>query len=154
MTFKDENRALSEMVRELMWLRSHNLQFKPGDPQQDILMFAEAALTCLTLEHFVRIVVGANANDSDTLHPLLKKAVAKSLVHLPWPDQEDGIQRICRVRNTLLHANYAQAAAQAGCTSVREYFQKQFASEIDALYTITDFVVRQIDPDTGKPCVR
>jgi hypothetical protein len=128
MTFKDENRALSEMVRELMWLRSHNLQFKPGDPQQDILMFAEAALTCLTLEHFVRIVLGEDATDSDTLHALLTKAIAKGLIRLPWPDQREGIQRVCNVRNTLLHANYAQAAAQAGCESVREYFQKQFAS--------------------------
>ena len=151
MTFKDENRALSEMIRELMWLRSHNVQFKEGDPQHDILMFAEAALTCLTLEHFVRIVLGAEAGDGDTLHPLLTKAIAKGLIRVPWPNQQEGIQRIRRVRNTLLHANYAQAAAQAGCSSVREYFQKQFASEIEALYIITDFVVRQIDPATGKP---
>jgi hypothetical protein len=151
MTFKDENRALSELVRELMWLRSHNLQFKPGDPQQDILMFAEAALTSLALEHFVRIVVGDEATDRDTLYPLLEKAVAKGLIRLPWPDQKEGITRICNVRNTLLHANYAQAAAQAGCSSVGDYFKKQFASEIEALFEITDFVVRQIDPNTGKP---
>src|SRR4051812_20043847 len=118
MTFKDDNRALSEMVRELMWLRAHNLQFKPGDPQQNILMFAEAALTSLTLEHFIRIVLGATATDGDTLHSLLQKAIAKHLIHLPWANQQAGIQRVCNVRNTLLHANYAQAAAQAGCTSV------------------------------------
>jgi hypothetical protein len=53
------------------------------------------------------------------------------------------------VRNTLLHANYAQA--QVGCASVQEYFQKQFASEIEALYKITDFVVRQIDPRPASP---
>jgi|SRR6266850_5225738 len=139
------------MVRELIWLRSHNLRFKEGDPQHDILMFAEAALTCLTLEHFVRIVLGPDAGEGDTLHPLLTKAIAKKLLRVPWPDQQEGIQRVCRVRNTLLHANYAQAAAQAGCATVREYFQKQFASEIEALYNITDFVVRQIDPATGKP---
>src|ERR1700693_1937785 len=105
MTFKDENRGLSEMVRELMWLRSHNLQFKPGDPQQDILMFAEAALTCLTLEHFVRVVIGADATDSDTLRPLLKKAVAKNLIRLPWLDQQEGTRRLCRGGNTLPHTN-------------------------------------------------
>src|SRR5882762_8581327 len=87
MTFKDENRALSEMVRELMWLRAHNLQFKEGDPQHDILMFAETALTCLTLEHFVRIVLGPDAGEGDTLHPLLTTAIAKKLVRVPWPDQ-------------------------------------------------------------------
>ncbi|MGZ6126415.1 MAG: hypothetical protein ACXWLR_15710, partial [Myxococcales bacterium] len=69
------------------------------------------------------VVIGADATDSDTLHPLLKKAVAKNLIRLPWPDQQEGIRRICRVRNTLLHTNYGQAAAQAGCASVREYFQ-------------------------------
>src|SRR5712692_5647388 len=64
-TFKDENRALQELARELTLLRAHNLQFKEGDPQDKILMFAEAALVCLTLEHFVRVVLGDDAAERE-----------------------------------------------------------------------------------------
>ncbi len=64
-TFQDENRALQELARELTLLRAHNLQFKEGDPQDKILMFAEAALVCLTLEHFVRVVLGDDAAERE-----------------------------------------------------------------------------------------
>jgi hypothetical protein len=57
-TFKDENRALQELARELDLLRRHNLQFREGAPQHTLLLTAEAALTCLTMEHFVRVVEG------------------------------------------------------------------------------------------------
>ncbi len=86
-TFKDENRALQDLARELTLRRAHNLQFKEGDPQDKILMFAEAALVCLTLEHFVRTLVGDDATDRDTLHSLLTKAVEKKqVILLPWDD--------------------------------------------------------------------
>jgi hypothetical protein len=58
MTFKDENRALQEMVRELLLVRDHNLQFKEGDPQRTLLMFAETGLVFMVLEHFLRVVLG------------------------------------------------------------------------------------------------
>ncbi len=150
-TFKDNNRALQELVRELILLRAHNLRFKEGDPQSEILMFAEAGLTCLAMEHFVRIVVGPRLPDGATLHNLLQKAVADKLLRLPYDDQQDGIERICKVRNTLLHGNYAQAANQAGCASVRDYFRTNFASEIERMFEITDFIMKQIDPETGCP---
>jgi len=34
---------------------------------------------------------------------------------------------------------------------VRDYFKTVFASEVEALFEITDFIVAQIDQDTGKP---
>ncbi len=151
-TFKDENRALQELARELTLLRAHNLQFKEGDPQDKILMFAEAALVCLTLEHFVRALVGDDATDRDTLHSLLTKAVEKKqVIRLPWDDQSEGIEKVCAVRNTILHGNYAQAAREAQCKSVADYFHSQFAGEIETMYKVTDFVMKQIDPATGAP---
>ena len=150
-TFKDENRALQELARELALFRKHNLQFKEGDSQGDLLMFAEAALTCLTMEHFVRVVLGPDATDRDTLPALLQKAISRGLVRLPWDDQAQGIEAVRKIRNTLLHGNYAQAAREAGCTSVRDYFRTQFASEIEGMFKITDFIMGQIDPTTGKP---
>jgi hypothetical protein len=32
LTFKDENRAMQELTRELLLLRQHNLKFRDGEP--------------------------------------------------------------------------------------------------------------------------
>jgi hypothetical protein len=138
-------------VRELTIVRAHNLEFKEGDPTDKLLLFAEAALVCLALERFVRAVLGEDATEGDTIYNLLQKAVSKNLFRVPWVDQEDGIKRIKGVRNTILHGNYEQAARDAGCSTVAEYFKTQFATEIEQMYKLTDFIVAQIDPATGKP---
>jgi hypothetical protein len=150
-TFRDENRPLQELARELNLLRQHNMTFRDGDPQHKILLMAEAALTCLTMEHFVRVVVGDAAPPGTTLYNLLEIAVARNLLRLPWDDQQDGIRKICAVRNTLLHANYAQAAREAKRASVSDYFKSVFASEIEGMFKITDHIMKQIDTATGKP---
>src|ERR1700690_1280080 len=150
-TFKNENRVLQELARELNLLRQHNLRFKAGDPQHHMLLLAEASLTCLTMEHFVRVVVGTAAPSDATLHNLLQVAVAQGLLRVPWYDQQDGIKKICKVRNTLLHANYAQAAREAGRSSVRDFFATTFASEVEAMFKVTDYIMKQIDPETGRP---
>lgn len=150
-TFKDENRALQELARELSVLRQHNLQFKEGDPQHTLLMFAEAAVVCMALEHFVRIVLGGTAPADATLFNLLQMAVSRGLLKVPWDDQQDGIKKIVAVRNSLLHGNYAQAAREARCASVADYFKTQFAGEVETMTRVTDHLMQQIDPATGKP---
>src|SRR5579863_5848099 len=122
-TFKDENRALQELARELALLRQHNLKFKEGDPQHTLMMFAEAALVCLTMEHFVRVVLGSTAPAEATLYNLLQMATSRGLIKVPWDDQQDGIKKIVAVRNSLLHGNYAQAARESGRTSVEDYLR-------------------------------
>jgi hypothetical protein len=38
-----------------------------------------------------------------------------------------------------------------GCASVEEYFRSgTFISEIENIYQITDWIVKHIDPETGK----
>jgi hypothetical protein len=149
--FKDENRALQELVRELILVRNHNLTFKDGDPLQNVLLFAEAGLVCMTFEHFVRVVVGNDGPAGATLFNLLEIAVSKGLIRLPWDDQQDGIKKVCAVRNTILHGNYAQAAREAGKASVAEYFKTVFASEIEVMFKVVDHLMKQIDVNTGKP---
>lgn len=148
--FKSRHREIQELVRELMLIRKHNLTFKEGDPQDTMLLFAEGAVVLVTLERFVRAVLGARASDRDTLPNLLEKAVKDSLLHVPWDDQQDGIRRIKNVRNALLHGNYEQSAYQESC-SVDDFFKKKFASEVELLTKILDGFMRQIDPATGKP---
>ena len=151
MGFKEDHPEFQHLVRELMLLRQHNLQFKEGDPQDGLLFFAEAALVCLALERFVRAILGADAGEKDTLYNILQKGLSKGLITLPGPDQEEGIKKVSAVRNTLLHGNDEQAARDAGCASPAEYFQKQFAGEVESMFKITDGIVKQIDPDTGRP---
>jgi hypothetical protein len=38
-----------------------------------------------------------------------------------------------------------------GCRTPAEYFQKQFAGEVEGMFKINDFIVKQIDPETGRP---
>ena len=152
-SFKDRHREISELARELTIIRKHNLRFREGDPQDTMLLFAEAALVLVVLERFVRAVV-RDARDSDTIYNLLQKAVSSRVLTLPWDDQEDGIRRINVVRNTLLHGNYEQAAKQSGCSSVPEFFKLKFASEVEALNQAVNDLMRQIDPTTGERYVR
>lgn len=154
MGFKEDHPEVQHLVRELMLLRQHNLQFKEGDPQDRLLFFAEAALVCLALERFVRAILGADAGEKDALYNLLQKGVSKGLIRVPWDDQEEGIKKVSAVRNTLLHGNYEQAARDAGCSNLTEYFQKQFAGEVESMFKIADFIVKQIDPETGRPRAR
>jgi len=149
--FKDENRALQELVRELILVRSHNLTFKDGEPLHDVLLFAEAGLVCMTFEHFIRVVVGDAGPPGATLFNLLEIAVSKGLIRLPWDDQQDGIKKVCAVRNSILHGNYAQAARETGRASVAEYFKTQFASEIETMFKVVDDLMKQIDVNTGNP---
>ena len=149
-SFRDQHLDLQHLVRELRVLRNHNLKFKEGAPQDTMLMFAEAALVVLVLERFVRVLLG-DATDRETLHNLLERAVSRRLIRLPWDDQQEGIKKIVGVRNTMLHGNYEQAAREAGCSKVPEYFKTQFAGEVERLYLITNEVFTQIDPETGKP---
>jgi hypothetical protein len=67
----------------------------------------------------VRIVLGSDAEEKDTLYNMLQKSVSRGLLRVPWDDQQDGITRLARVRNTLLHGSYEQAAKEAGRASVR-----------------------------------
>ena len=151
MSFKDRHREMQEMVRELLLLRNHNLQFKEGDPQDKMLLIAEGALAALAMERFIRIVLGNLATDEDTLYNLLEKAVSRKLVRVPFEDQAEGIKKICRVRNTLLHANYEQAAQQTECGSAREYLKEVYAAEVESMTGILDAMMQQVDVSTGRP---
>lgn len=152
-TFREQHQELQHLVRELHWLRNHNLRFKPGDPQDDLLLFAEGAIVLLTLERFLRVILGAEATDKDTLPNLLEKATGArlNLLILQVDDRKKAIALITAVRNTLLHANYEQAADGAKQASVGEYFASQYAGEVEGLYELTNQLFLQIDARTGKP---
>jgi hypothetical protein len=155
MPFKDDNRDLQELFRELRWLREHNHAVANEVPQRNLLFFSEACLVLLSLERFLRILPGVNPTDKDTLPTLLEKATSKRLeiLRLPAKDRKDAIRRIKNVRNTILHANFEQAAKEAGCKNVGDYFRSsQFAGEVETLFKLLENLLNQVDPETGKKC--
>jgi hypothetical protein len=83
----------------------------------------------------------------------LEKATSERLgiLKLPGNDRNDVIRRMKNVRNTILHANFEQAAKEAGCKDVRDYFRSsQFAGEVETLFKLLENFLDQIDPETGK----
>lgn len=143
--FKSRNLVMQHLVRELLLLREHNQRFRESDPQDNLLLFAEGAVTLLVLEHFLRIVVPGGKG---SLPDLLQQAVSEELLRV------ENVKKICKtigsIRGALAHGNY-QSRAQQLKMDVATYFRERFAKEIEEIYTFTDYLTRQIHTLTGKP---
>lgn len=151
-TFLDRYRDFGELIRELMHVHRRNVSFTEWNP--DYLFFSEGVLVIVAIERFLRIILGGNAGERDTMRVLLKKAVSeKRLVSLPdWEAEEKLIHRITRVRNYLLHGNYEQAAAVWGHASHLDYFKSSnYINEVNTLVQLLEHMLQQVDPRTGKP---
>jgi hypothetical protein len=145
MSYREESRTLQQLVRELLELRGHNR----GAAGAGTLPLAEAALTLLTLERFVRTLPGVNAANKESLPQLLQRAVAIRTLTLPAGTEMQVIDRVRRARNAILHSNFEQAAKKAGLGSVEEYFRSHFAGELEFLFGLTTELLAQVDPETG-----
>lgn len=150
-TFREENRDFGELARELTLIEKHNLRFANDLPQDQLLLFAEAALVCIALERFLRMILGSTARDSDTMEVLLNKAISEKLIVISAENPESAPRNIAKIRDTLLHGNYLQASRQLKLKSVEEYFRGPFIKEIHELHLLLDDLCNQIDPETGKP---
>ena len=141
------------MVLEHKRLREHNMTFKSDS--LELFLFAEASLILLMLERFLRMILKGRAKDGATLFNLLELATSKNVDLIVLPGMlstQETIKRISTIRNTLMHANYEEAALTSGLVSKDEYFQSgQFASEIESLYRLVQRIVKQIDTDSGLP---
>lgn len=134
--FKERNRVMQYLVAELTWVRGHNLKYKEGDDQRGLLLYAEAALVLLVLEHFLMIVLSKPAIGS--LQRMVEQAVEQGIILVP--DKKKLAKELGKVRGALQHGNYQARARQLGM-SVEDYFAVQFAREIESLYQLTDMVV-------------
>jgi hypothetical protein len=103
----------------------------------------------------MRMILGPEATDFDTLPNLLEKATSArlDLVVLPGRlDRAELIRRIKGVRNTLMHGNFEQAAKQAGFSTKEEYFKSgTYIADVEALFKILNRIIAQIDRETGTP---
>jgi hypothetical protein len=149
--FNARHGEFPELLRELLLLRAHNKQFRTGDSQATLLLFSEASMVLVALERWLRMVLRCPHDDERTLFNLLEDATANRWQLLPYMDRVDAIKRVSQVRNTIQHANYEQAAQEAGLAHYRDWFRDQFASEIESLFRLLWRLIKQIDPTTGLP---
>ncbi len=151
--FKDHHRELQELAREVFVLRYHNLQFKEGEPQDQLLMFAEGAMILVCMERFLRAMLGTAVTNADTLQNLLEKAFSSrryDRLEVPGGDRSHLIALVVGFRNGLLHGNFEQLARNAGCATNLEYFKHQYPGDLEKLYNILNAMMRQIDIHTGS----
>ena len=99
--------------------------------------------------------MGSEARGEDTLGALLEKATSDrlDLVRLPGRlSREKTIQVIAEASNTLARGDYDQAAKNAGLKHKDDFFKSSaYVAEVEALYRILNRIIKQIDPETGKP---
>jgi hypothetical protein len=151
-SFKEQFREFQRMALELKRLRDHNVTF-PAD-SYELFFMAEGTLVVLTLERFLRMILGVDADERDTMQNLLEKVLSpkRNLIVLPAGLTRDQMrEQIVEVRNFHMHGNYEQAAQKAGLPSKDAYFMSsKYIKSVERLYRITNRIVAQIDPETGK----
>jgi hypothetical protein len=151
-SFKEQFREFQRIALELKRIRSHNMTFKADS--YDMFFMAEGTLVVLALERFMRIILGADADERDTMQNLLEKALSpkRNLIALPGGlTREQMREQIVEVRNFLMHGNYEQAAKKAGLSSKDDFFMSsKYIKSVERLYRITNRICVQIDPETGK----
>jgi hypothetical protein len=150
--FLERNLDLGYLARELAVVRRHNMTFDQSDPQETLLMFAEGGLVLMAMERLLRTILGPEVGPNMTLPNLLQLAFSERLDVLdpPTGDAAYVTDLVTNLRNALLHANYEQAAQQAGCADVRDYFRNRYARDLETLYAILDNMMSQLDPATGR----
>jgi hypothetical protein len=153
MTFKDEFREFQEIAKEMAAVRHHNLSFRQYDPS--MLLMAGGALVLLAFERYLRMILGTKASAKDTLPNLLEKATAKrlDLVRLPGGlSRKETIDLITKIWKALTHANYEQAAKDAGLKQKDDYFKSgAYLQQVEMVYRVLNRLSKQIDNETGQP---
>jgi hypothetical protein len=92
MTFLEKHPEFHVLLHELVRLRNQNKQTVLAVEQ---LLFAEGALVLLAMERLLRILLGAEATERDTLPNLLEKAFSSSRRLLRPPGDGD-VSRVVR----------------------------------------------------------
>jgi hypothetical protein len=177
--FKEENKDFQEIVRELSFLRTHNIENKENP--NTYLLFAEGALTLVGLERFLRIFREISPTRKDTLKNLL----TRFLEHVDTEillKMANFINRKCNVklsklsffvdnnaalkdiiiefvgdfRNGFLHGNFEQLIEAkikhlglVDCT-FDQYFKRGYhIQDVESCFYIFNCIIECIDVSTG-----
>jgi hypothetical protein len=156
-SFRDHHWELQALVRELHFLRKHNLKFKPGRSLASYLLVSEALVMWLVFERFLRICLAKESNPDETgptLRPLMDEAFGakRALLRLPSDLCTQGvIWQMCTWRNTLLHGDFEGAARESGCEEdFRRFFKDRFAASVERTFEMVNYLFSQVDHATGK----
>jgi len=151
-----EDRAVTEERRAFLIKQQEDLlrELPSVEGHHQRLIFAEGALVLIVMERFLRLILCRTGAEhaGQTLPNLLQEATGEQVGILQFQatiDRDKAIRMVTLVRNTLLHGNYEQLAAEAGCT-VKVFFKEEYLPAVEGLYQLLDFFMKQINPGTGK----
>lgn len=103
MTFNDQHPEFQHLVRELQCLRLRNLLVLERTIDAPLHLFSFLALAFITLERFLRILLGKRASADATLSTLLQQATGKKAAVFVLSDRDVTISRINTMRLATLH---------------------------------------------------
>lgn len=116
-----------------------------------MLFFAEASVTLLALERFLRIILKSKTLDGNTLYNLMEQANKHGYFKsLKIKDIQLLIKEITDVRNAILHGNFEQAAVESASEDVETYFKTKFIAEVEHIYQFLETLVSGIDTESGQ----
>ncbi len=132
---------------DLAALRDHNLRFGPDDSQDYLLLQTEGALSMVLVEAMARKALRLlpESDGPEKFRDVVEQAVfgAPKRLTIFLEDELSAIDRMCRIRNTILHGNYEQAAREAGCQDVPHYFKTAFTPDVEWMFQIYRSFLRQ-----------
>lgn len=159
-SFKDQNKDLQYLIRDMLSLRKYNDQQAKNGTPDNAMLFAEATVLCVAFERFLRIVpaMKLKIKDGNTLSDLLnhafsgKKPVFKPIHTAPMEDFKRAIRE---VRNGILHGLFddlAEPYLKAGkISSTEEYFKNgHFTRDIEIIFQAFDRLIKRVDSETGN----
>lgn len=155
-SFKEKNKELQFLIRDMLSLRSFNDSQAKNDTPDKALLFAEAAVLCVAFERFLRIIPAIKAKDGDTLSNLLDKAFAKKnpvFKPIHSANVESFKKALRDIRNGILHGLYDDLAKpykkDGKISSTEEYFKNFFTQDMELIFLAFKQLINQIDPETG-----
>src|SRR5713101_939818 len=147
-TFQDQYKEIGFIADEIKRLRSLNTSIIINSHQG--FLFAEAAITCMATERFLRIIPSMNATDKDTFSNLIDRALSKKRLNLGIPNNTVSVARYKKVslqiRNGMLHGNFEQLANHYRCSKDIYFGQGSFTQDIQVIFDLLNHFMSRIDP--------
>ena len=128
---------------ELEALRSYNLPLEEGRADVHGLLLAEGTLVATLIESAFRSKLNAPIPDNAGFATVL----AHTALTVPGVPIEAATADLCMLKNCIAHSSYERRVHRLGAASLRDYFKRYYASEIECLYQVFEDLQRQLGPD-------
>jgi hypothetical protein len=156
-SFRDQHLELQYLIQDCRTLRLFNNAQAAAGTNKNCMLFAEAAVLCVALERFLRIIPVMLATDSDTIYNLLDRALTKNNpIFKPIHTDHNNLVRVINdIRNGIMHGNFEKLAKfyidKKLIQNTDDYFYKAyFTQDIQIIYDAFILLIQQVDINNGS----